>query len=225
MFQIGILAKYPGFGHKWTTVLHKQLTGDTALELWRQDRQGERHTALALTDTEKAPNLIRVISPEPFIITVNVIIIIQWAVVTVVLVLSSNCGWNKSAEHDLRVNLIKKNQSLKYTDRFLGTKGQDTRLCFCVIFSHQFKTNRTINEAKRRSLQFKKKFIPIVLFHFYFLFQAVFYAINIFYSILIFVFCFFFIPTCYSIPIDWFLRCGSTFNDQPRAKVRSRVTD
>ena len=213
MFQIGILAKYPGFGHKWTTVLHKQLTGDAALELWRQDRQGERHTALALTDTEKAPNLIRVISPEPFIITVNVIIIIQWAVVTVVLVLSSNCGWNKSAEHDLRVNLIKKNQSLKYTDRFLGTKGQDTRLCFCVTFSHKFKTNRTINEAKRRSMQFKKKSIPI------------FYSTYIFYSILIFVFCFLFIPTCYSIPIDWFLRCGSTFNDQPRAKVRSRVTD
>lgn len=36
---------------------------------------------------------------------------------------------------------------------------------------------------------------------------------------------FLFIPTCYSLPIDWFLWCGSTFNDQPSAKVRSRATD
>lgn len=76
MFQIGILAKYSGFYHKWTA-LYKQLTADIALELWRQDRQSEGHRVLALTNREKPPNLIRVISPEPFIITVNVIIIIQ----------------------------------------------------------------------------------------------------------------------------------------------------
>ena len=70
-----------------------------------------------------------------------------------------------------------------------------------------------------------KKFHSYFLFHFYFLFQAVFYAINIFYSILIFEFCFLFIPACYSLPIDWFLWCGSTFNDQPSAKVRRRATD